>query len=161
MEWQGELLVFVYVGRSVGRLDAAALHDDATVVIHGSVIEQYILRVHLCSQYLCQLLALAVEHLGLEPLVHAVHGPLCVCVEVKVPIIDAGNMYAISVQFNHIQVVTTVLVALLILDDDEERIWGYGVGSAHWGAKIAATSVDQSVAVKYSVERVSDRSVRG
>ena len=45
-------------------------------------------------------------------------------------------MDAVSVQFDHIQVVAAVRVPLLILDDDEEWIRGYGVRSAHGGAKI-------------------------
>ena len=40
-------------------------------------------------------------------------------------------MDAVSVQLDHIQVVAAVCVAVLVLDDDEEWIRGYGVRSAH------------------------------
>ena len=54
-------------------------------------------------------------------------------------------MDAVSVQFDHIHVVAAVRVALLVLDDDEEWIRGYGVRSAHGGAKIRNLMLQKQV----------------
>lgn len=40
-------------------------------------------------------------------------------------------MDAVSIQLDHIQVVAAVCVAVLVLDDDEEWVRGYGIRSAH------------------------------
>lgn len=40
-------------------------------------------------------------------------------------------MDAVSIQLDHIQVVAVVCVAVLVLDDDEEWVRGYGIRSAH------------------------------
>jgi hypothetical protein len=62
------------------------------------------------------------EHLTLEALVHAVLGPFSIGVEVKVPVIDSRHMNAISVQLNHVQMITAVRIAFLVLDDYKKRI---------------------------------------
>ena len=54
-------------------------------------------------------------------------------------------MDAVSVQFDHIQVVAAVRVPILILDDDEEWIRGYGVRSAHGDAKIRNLMLQKQV----------------
>ena len=64
----------------------------------------------------CELLSAAVEHLGLESLVHLVLRPLRISVEIQIPVIYPRHMHAIPVQLNHIKVITTVLVALLVLE---------------------------------------------
>ena len=46
-------------------------------------------------------------------------------------------MHAVPVQLDHIKMIAAVLVALLVLKDNEERLRRYGVGSAHGCAKIA------------------------
>lgn len=40
-------------------------------------------------------------------------------------------MDAISVQFNHVHMIAAISITFLVLDDDEERVWGYGIGPAH------------------------------
>ena len=40
-------------------------------------------------------------------------------------------MHAIFVQLDYVHMIAAVLVAFLVLDDDEERIRRYGAGSAH------------------------------
>jgi hypothetical protein len=77
-----------------------------------------------------------VEHLCLEPLVHAVLGPLCICIEVEIPVVDSRYMNAITIKLNHIHMVAAICVSLLVLDYDEERVRGYGIGSAHGDTKI-------------------------
>ena len=71
------------------------------------------------------------EHLRLEPWIHAVLGPLCVGVEIQIPIVYSRNVYAIPVKLNHIHMVAAIRIAILVLDDDEERIRRYGVSSVH------------------------------
>lgn len=63
-------------------------------------------------------------------------GPFSICVEVKVPAIDSRHMNAISVQLNHVHMIAAIRIAFLVLEYDEERIRGYGVGSVHGAAKI-------------------------
>ena len=40
-------------------------------------------------------------------------------------------MDAVSIQLDHILVVAAVCIAVLVLDDDEEWVRGYGIRSAH------------------------------
>ena len=63
------------------------------------------------------------KHLRLEPLVHTMLCPLCISIEVEIPIIDTRNMNTIPVQLNHIQMIAAVIIAVLVLDYDEERVW--------------------------------------
>ena len=84
------------------------------------------------------------KHLSLESLIHAVLGIFCIGVEVEIPVIDSRDMNAIPVQFNHVQMIAAVFIAFLILDNDEERVRGYGVGSAHGGTKIINSLVEKS-----------------
>ena len=135
IEGESELLL-LWRGSGVAGLDSAAFLHDAAVIVHRSEIEQYVLRLHPCSEDLCQLLALAVEHLRFEPLVHAVLCPLRICVKIQIPVIYPRHMHAVSVQFNHIKVIAAVRVALLILQHDKERIRRYDIGSAHRAAKV-------------------------
>ena len=65
-----------------GGLDAAALYDHSAVVVGRSVVKEDVVRVHMGPEYLCELLAFAMEHLGLEPFVHAVFRVLGVGVEI-------------------------------------------------------------------------------
>ena len=92
--------------------------------------------MHLRSEDFCKLLSAAVEHLRLEPLVHAVLRPLRICVEIQIPVIDSRHMHAVPVQLNHIQMIAAVRVALLIFQHDKERIGRYDIGSAHRAAKV-------------------------
>ena len=82
------------------------------------------------------------KHLGLESLVHAVLGVLCIGVEIEIPVIDSRYMNAIPVQLDHVEMIAAVLVALFVLDDDEERFGRYGIGSAHRDAKIINRQYD-------------------
>ena len=103
------------------------------------------------------------EHLSLEPLVHAVPGPLRIGVEVEIPVLDSRHMHAVAVQLDHVQMIAAVLVAFLILDDYEERLRGYGVGSVHGGAKIAnnRTVLIAHEAIVFQEYLVKDRAVIG
>ncbi len=76
------------------------------------------------------------KHLGLESLIHAMLSVFCIGVEVEIPVIDSRDMNAIPVKFNHVQMIAAVFVTFLVLDNDEERVRGYGVGSAHGDTKI-------------------------
>ena len=137
MEWECKLQFILWFERMLRCLDTAAFHHHSAVIVLRTVIEKNVLRVHLCTEDFSQFFSLAMEHLGLEPFIHAVFGPFCVGIEVEIPVVDSRNMYTISIQLNHVHMIAAVLVAFLICDDDEERIWGYGVDSAHGGAKIA------------------------
>jgi hypothetical protein len=71
------------------------------------------------------------EHLCLETVIHAVLVPFCIGIEVKVPVVDSRDMNAIPLQFNHIHMIAAILIAFLVFDDNEERVWRYGIGSTH------------------------------
>lgn len=77
VEREGEL----EVGHGCG-LDAAALYDHSAVVVGRPVVKEDVVRVHMGPKDLCEFLALAVEHLCLESLVHAVFRILGVGIEV-------------------------------------------------------------------------------
>jgi hypothetical protein len=62
------------------------------------------------------------EHLSLEPLVHAVLGVFCIGVEVEIPVIDSRHMNTISVQLNHVQMIAAIRIAFLVLDDYKKWI---------------------------------------
>ena len=100
----------------------AAFEYYAGVIIYGTIIEEFILWVHLHPDDFCQLLALAVEHLCLEPLVHAVPGPFSVRIEIEIPVIDAWNLYGVTVQLDGIGRSAAVRVTILVLENDEEYV---------------------------------------
>ena len=77
VEREGEL----EVGHGCG-LDAAALYDHSAVVVGRSVVKEGVVRVHMGPEDFCEFFTLAMEHLGLEPLVHAVFRVLGVGVEI-------------------------------------------------------------------------------
>ena len=121
VEWECELYYLFRPVCWISSFYTTAFHHNSAVIILRTEIEENVLRVHLRSEDFCQFLALAVEHLCLEPLVHAVLCPLHLRIEVEIPVIYPRHMSAIPVQLNHIQMIAAVLVAFLILDDDEER----------------------------------------
>ena len=102
--------------------DTTAFEDDSGVIIDRPVVEELILGEHLHPDDFCQLLAFAVEYLCLEPLVHAMFGPFSVCVEIEIPVIDARNLYSITVKLDGICRSAAVRVTLLVLENDEEYV---------------------------------------
>ena len=62
------------------------------------------------------------EHLCLEPLVHAVLVIFCICVEVQIPVVDSWYMNTIPIQFDYIHMIAAISIAFLVLDDNEERV---------------------------------------
>jgi hypothetical protein len=63
-------------------------------------------------------------------------GPLYIGVKIQIPVIDPRYVNTISVEFNHIKMIPTIRISFLVLDYDEERVRGYGIGSAHGDTKI-------------------------
>ena len=58
-------------------------------------------------------------------------GPFCICVEVEIPVVDTGYVNAIPIQLNHIPMIAAIGIPFLVLYDNEERIRGYSISSAH------------------------------
>ena len=103
-------------------LDTTLLHHDSAVVIYRPEIEELVSRIHSLPENLCELFPSAMEHLSFESLVHAVLCPLGVSVEVEIPIINPRYMNAVSVQFDHVEMIAAISVPILVSDDDEKDI---------------------------------------
>ena len=103
-------------------LDTTAFENYSRVIIDRPVVEEVIFWMHQHPDDLGKLLTLAMEHLCLEPFIHAVLGPFGVRIEIEIPVIDAWNLYGVTVQLNRVCRCAAVRVTLLVLENDEEYV---------------------------------------
>lgn len=103
-------------------LDTTAFENYSRVIIGRPVIEEVILWKHQHPHDLGKLLTLAMKHLSLESFIHAVFGPFDVRIEIEIPVIDAWNLYGVTVQLYRVCRCAAVRVTLLVLENDEEYV---------------------------------------